>query len=215
MQSDCALFSGGADVSMFQGVSARRARELFEEGFRAIEALEDAPFPVIAAVHGMCLAAGLEIALACDLVVAAEGTVFSQVEARIGATTFLGGVHRLAERCGPARAKEIAYFADFHPAETFERWNIVNKVVPADELREQALAWAQRLAKGATAAHAVTKRLVGHTLAHGSREADRYLLDAVTPLFETRDMQHAVGLMLSLGSRKFMASYDEIVFEGR
>ncbi|GAA4147884.1 enoyl-CoA hydratase/isomerase family protein [Actinomadura keratinilytica] len=215
LQADGALFFGGADVSMFQGKSARQAREMFEDGFRAIEALEDAPFPVIAAVHGMCLAAGLELALACDLVLAAEGTQFSQVEARIGATTFLGGVHRLAERCGPARAKEIVYFADFHSAETFERWNIVNAVVPADQLRERALSWARRLAKGPTAAHAATKRLVAHTLAHGSRQADRFLLDAATPLFESRDMRHAVGLMLSLGSRKFMATHDEVVFEGR
>ena len=100
-------------------------------------------------------------------------------------------------------------------AATFERWNISNRVVPDGELRENALAWAQRLAKGPTAAHAVTKRFVRYGLAHGSRQADRYLLDAATPLFESHDMQHAVGELLSQGTRKFLASHDQFVFENR
>lgn len=215
LQADGALFCGGADVSMFKDRSAADARALFAEGFELVAALEDAPFPVIAAVHGACLAAGLELALACDLIVAAEGAEFSQTEAKIGAATFLGGVHRLAQRCGPARAKEIAFNADTYDAETFEQWNIINRVVPADELRAAALAWAQRLAAGPTAAHAVTKQLVQHTLAHGAREADSYLLDVATPLVETRDLQHAVNLLLTQGVRKFMADHHEVTFEGR
>jgi hypothetical protein len=65
---------------------------------------------------------------------------------------------------------------------------------------------ARRLAAGPTAAHAVTKRLVHHATDHGVRETDGYLLDAATPLFATRDMQHAVDLLLTHGAREFMAS---------
>lgn len=215
IQADGALFSGGADVSMFKGRSAVEARDLFEEAMGLIGALEDAPFPVIAAVHGLCLAAGLEIALASDLIIAAEGTQFAQVEALIGATTFLGGAYRLAERCGSARALEITFGGDQYPVEAFERWNIVNRVVPADQLRVEALAWAKRLAKGPTRAHAATKRIVQYSLMYGPRQADRYLLDAATPVFDTRDMQHAVGLMLEQGSRKFLQNHDSVVFEGK
>jgi len=215
LQADGAAFSGGADVSMFQGRTISEARELLDRSMPLIAAIEDAPFPVIAAVHGLCLAAGLELALACDLVVAEESARFAQVEAMIGATTFLGGVYRLAERCGPARAREITFGAEQYTAATFERWNIINRVVPDGELREHSLAWAQRLAKGPTAAHAVTKRLVRYGLAHGPREADRYLLDAATPLFESHDMQHAVGELLSQGARKFLANHDQFVFENR
>ncbi|MGV9853468.1 enoyl-CoA hydratase/isomerase family protein [Streptomyces sp. NPDC003442] len=215
LQADGTLFSGGADVSMFKGLSAAEARDMFEEGMAVIAAIEDAPFPVIAAVHGLCLAAGLEIALASDLIIAAEGTRFAQVEALIGATTFLGGTYRLAERCGSARALEITFSGQQYPAEAFEQWNIINRIVPADQLRDEALAWAGRLAKGPTRAHAVTKRLVHYSLAHGPRQADRFLLDAATPVFETRDMQHAVGLMLEQGSRKFLHNHADVVFEGQ
>lgn len=215
LQADGVLFSGGADVAMFHGRSAVEARAMFEEGMGLVGAIEDAPFPVIAAVHGLCLAAGLEVALAADLVIAAEGTQFAQVEALIGATTFLGGAYRLAERCGSARALEITFGGQQYSAEAFERWNIVNRIVPADELHDEALRWAQALAKGPTWAHAVTKRLVHHALAHGPRQADRYLLDAATPLFESRDMQHGVGLLLSQGSRRFLQNHGDVVFEGK
>ena len=127
LQADGPLFCGGADVHIFAGTTARQARQMFAEGFQLVDALEDAPFLVIAAVHGVCFAAGLELALACDLIIAAEGAKFAQVEAKIGAATFLGGVYRLAERCGPARAKEIVFGAETYDAATFERWNIVNR----------------------------------------------------------------------------------------
>jgi hypothetical protein len=61
----------------------------------------------------------------------------------------------------------------------------------------------------------VTKQLVQHTMAHGAREADSYMLDAAMPLFDTRDMQHAVNLLLTQGVRQFMANHHEVVFEGR
>ncbi len=215
LQADGSLFCGGADVRIFKDTTARQAREVFAEGFRLVDALEDAPFPVIAAVHGMCFAAGLELVLACDLIIAAEGAKFAQVEAKIGAATFLGGVYRLAERCGPARAKEIVFGAETYDAATFERWNIVNRVVPGEDLREAALAWGQQLAKGPTLAHAVTKRLVRHALDHGSRQADGYLLDVATPLFESRDMQYAVDLLLTQGARQFIQNHADVVFEGR
>jgi len=214
LQADGSLFCGG-DVHIFAGTTAGQAREMFAEGFRLVQAMEDAPFPVIAAVHGMCFAAGLELALACDLIIAAEGATFAQVEAKIGAATFLGGVYRLAERCGPARAREIVFGAETYDAATFERWDVINRVVPDDDLRQAAMAWAQQLAKGPTAAHAVTKRLVRHALDHGSRQTDGYLLDAATPLLESRDMQHAVGLLLTQGARKFIQNHAEVMFEGR
>jgi enoyl-CoA hydratase/carnithine racemase len=215
IQAEGHLFSGGADAHLFADRSAASAREMFEGAMKLIADVEDAPFPVIAAVHGLCLAAGLEIALASDLIIAAEGTEFAQVEARIGATTFLGGAYRLAERCGSARALEIVFGGEQYTAETFERWNIINRIVPAENLREEAMVWARRLAVGPTRAHAVSKRIVQHSLAHGPREADRFVLDAATPLFESRDMQYAVKLMLEKGPRKYFAEHDSVVFEGK
>jgi len=68
--------------------------------------------------------------LACDLIWAVASARFGQLEATIGTTTLLGGVQRLAERAGSNRAREIIYTAEQYDAATFERWNIVNRVVP-------------------------------------------------------------------------------------
>jgi len=63
--------------------------------------------------------------------------------------------------------------------------------------------------------HAVTKRLLRHALDHGSRPADRYLLDVAPDLLESRDMQYAVDLLLTQGARKFIQNHAEVIFEGR
>jgi enoyl-CoA hydratase/carnithine racemase len=214
IQAEGAVFSGGADVSLFKDRSLEEARDLMIGFMPILAALEDAPFPVIAAVHGLCFAAGLELALACDLIIAAEGTQLAQVEALIGATTFGGGVYRLSERCGPARAREIAFGADTYSAEQFERWNIINRVVPGDQLGDAALEWAQTLAKGPTAAHAATKKLLRHALANGTRSADGHMSEVVPPLFVGHDMPAAVDYLLTHGVQKFSENHDEIVFTG-
>src|SRR5712691_3612920 len=106
VRADGKVFSGGADVSIFKGRSASEARERFTSHLRTIAAIEELPFPTVAVVQGACMAAGLELALACDLIWAGSSARFGQVEASIGTTTLLGGVQRLAERAGPiARAK--------------------------------------------------------------------------------------------------------------
>jgi enoyl-CoA hydratase/carnithine racemase len=215
IKSDAPLFSGGADVALFHGQSQQDGRDMLSDGMAMIAALEDAPFPIIAAVNGFCFAAGLEVALACDFIFAADDTIFSQVEARIGVTTFLGGAYRLAERCGPAIAREIVYTAEHYSAEQFAQWHIVNRVVPAADLHETAVGVAKKIARGPAVAHTETKRLIRHALMHDSRSADRLVLDESTRLFETRDTQHAVGLLLEQGARKFMQNHHEIVFEGR
>jgi enoyl-CoA hydratase/carnithine racemase len=214
IQADGAVFSGGADVSLFKDRSLDQARDLMIGFMPILAGLEDAPFPIIAAVHGICFAAGLELALACDLIIAADGTQLAQVEALIGATTFGGGVYRLAERCGPARAREITFGAESYSAEQFERWNIINRVVPGDQLRERALEWAQSLAKGPTAAHSATKQLLRHALANGTRSADGYMGEVVPPLFVGHDMPNAVDYLLTHGVQKFRENHDEIVFTG-
>lgn len=192
-------FSAGADVRMFRDLSAASARQKFHRGVPMIQMLEDLPFPTLCATQGMCLAAGLELALACDLIWAGESSQFAQVEAKIGTSTLLGGAQRLAERAGAARAREICFTTDFYDAATFERWNIVNRIVPDEELAAASLAFAKSLATGPTRAHNVTKRLIRGSLDGGIVQADRLIYDIATPLFETEDMQHGVSTLLEHG----------------
>lgn len=215
VKTDARHFSGGADVSMFRGQDQQAGRVMLTEGMAMIAELEDTPFPVIAAVNGFCFAAGLEVALACDFIVAADDTTFAQVEALIGVTTFLGGVYRLAERCGPAIAREITYTADQYTAEQFAGWHIVNRVVPRADLHRTALDIAHRIARGPALAHTQTKALVRRALAADSRAADQLVLDEATSLYDTSDMQKAVSFLLDHGAREFRKNHHLIEFEGR
>ena len=206
------IFSGGADVSIFQGRTPSEARERFTSHLQLIADLEELPFPTVAAVQGLCLAAGLELALACDLIWAAASARFGQVEASIGTTTLLGGVQRLAERAGPSRAREIIYTADQYDAVTFERWNIVNKIVPDDAFASQTRAFAERLASGPTLAYAAGKKIVRAYLERGVRAADKVVDHVAPPLFASEDMRAGVAGLLEHGPRAFR---DKVVFGGR
>ncbi len=206
------VFSGGADVSVFKGRTSTEARQLFTSQLRLIADLEELPFPTLAAVQGLCIAAGLELALACDLIWAAASASFGQAEASIGTTTPLGGVQRLAERAGPSRAREIIYTADQYDAATFERWNIVNRVVPDAEFESQTRAFAERLANGPTVAFAAGKRIVRAYLDGGVRAADKVVDEVAPSLFDTEDMRAGVAGLLEHGPRGFR---DKVVFRGR
>lgn len=193
-------FSAGANVGdMFQGVSAAQARLLLGRVGRNLHRVEQLPFPTIAAVHGLCLAAGLEIALACDLIWAADSAQLGLVEAVIGAVPFGGGAQRLAERAGVGRAREAVMTGGVYDAETFARWNVINRVVPGAELADKTLRFAHRLAAGATLAHGATKRVLRAYLDQGTIAADTTLLDAAPALFETDDMQGGIASLLEQG----------------
>jgi enoyl-CoA hydratase/carnithine racemase len=212
VRADGRVFSGGADVSIFKGRTATEARARFTSHLRTIADIEELPFPTVAAVQGLCIAAGLELALSCDLILAAASARFAQAEASIGTATLLGGVQRLAERAGPARAREIIYSADQYDAATFERWNIVNRVVPDESFESEARSFVKRLASGATLAYSVGKRIVRAYLDAGTRTADRVVDDIAPPLFETEDMRAGVDALLEHGPREFRG---KVVFNGR
>jgi enoyl-CoA hydratase/carnithine racemase len=116
----------------------------------------------------------------------------------IGATTFLGGAQRLARRCGDARALEIVYTADIYSAATFERWNIVNRIIADEILHREALALAKRLVAGPTRAHGMTKHLVRTFNAGGLPAADAAVLSEAVALWDTADMQSAVARLLNV-----------------
>src|ERR687885_1603946 len=116
------VFSAGVDVHVFDGLDADGARALTERLLGLTHALEDLPLPTLAVVHGLCLTAGLELALACDLMYAAEDARFGLVEKVVGITPLMGGTQRMAERAGPARAREFVMTGALYPAATLEGW---------------------------------------------------------------------------------------------
>ena len=104
------------------------------------------PFPTIAAVHGLCLTAGFELSLGCDMIWAAESAKFGLVETRGGLDARDGRHAASGGARGPARARELVMSGGLFDAATLERWNVVNRVLPDDELVEKTRKFAQRLA---------------------------------------------------------------------
>jgi enoyl-CoA hydratase/carnithine racemase len=114
--------------------------------------LEDVPLPTVAAVHGAALGGGFELALMCDMIIAADTASFGMAEASLGLLPLLGGVQRVVQRAGPARAKEMAMFGRRHDPRALERWGVVNLVAAESELPAVSMSWARQLAAGATVA---------------------------------------------------------------
>ena len=196
------LFTGGADVAVFDDKTPGEAAAFFDELLAITHKLEDMPWPTIACVHSLCLTAGFELALACDLIWAAESARFGLVEIVVGLTPAMGGTQRVAERAGPARARELVMTGDLYDAATLERWNVVNRVLPDAELADRTLDFARRLAAGPTLANAATKRMVRAFLEHGVRGADDRVGEIAGSLFATEDLQNAVDKFLAEGPGK-------------
>ena len=194
--------TGGVDVNVFKGLSEADAAQLTAELLRITHRLEELPVPTLASVHGLCLTAGLELALACDLIWASESARFGLVETVIGLTPLMGGTQRIAERAGPARARELVMSGGLYDAAALERWNVVSRVLPDADLAEKSLHFAQRLASGPTKAHHATKRIVREFLEGGVRGADDATAGIGAPLFETDDLQRAVDSFLTEGPGK-------------
>ena len=196
------IFTGGADVNVFDGLTEDQAVEFVGKLLEITHRVERLPFPTLASVHGLCLTAGFELSLACDMIWAAESAQFGLVEAVVGLTPLMGGTQRVAERAGPARARELVMSAGLYPAATLERWNVVNRVLPDAELAEKSERFAERLASGPTRAHAATKGIVREFLDHGVLGADERTPEIGAPVFSTEDLQQAVKSFLEEGPGK-------------
>jgi enoyl-CoA hydratase len=196
------IFTGGADVNVFHGLTEEQAVDFVRKLLVITHRVEAMPFPTLASVHGLCLTAGFELSLACDMIWAAESAQFGLVEAVVGLTPLMGGTQRVAERAGPARARELVMGAGLYDAATMERWNVLNRVLPDGDLAEKSLRFAERLASGPTRAHAATKRIVRAVLDEGVRGADDRAAEFGAPLFATEDLQAAVKSFLEQGPGK-------------
>lgn len=144
------LASGEPDLST-------RLRETYNPVVATLRAMDK---PVVGAIHGACAGLGVSLALACDLLLAADDAYLLLAFARIGVMPDGGALSFLAERVGLVRAAELAMLAEKLPAERAREWGLVNAVHPVDELQSAAIALTERLATGPTVALANTKRIL-------------------------------------------------------
>ncbi|UIX33207.1 enoyl-CoA hydratase/isomerase family protein [Streptomyces sp. GQFP] len=158
------LRGGGGGQPTGERIAGDVARVIRQGAQRLISAILDCEKPVIAAVNGTAAGLGAHLALACDLVLAAEQARFIEVFVRRGLVPDGGGAYLLPRLIGPQRAKELMFFGDALTAPDAERLGLVNRVVPAEDLHKTAREWAERLAAGPTRTLALTKQLINASL---------------------------------------------------
>ncbi len=191
--------SGGVNVEEFDGLTPERASVLWDQLIGLVERVERLPLPVVFAAHALTLTAAFELALGCDLILAARSAQFGLVEKVVGLTPSMGGTQRLAERAGSGRAREFVMTGELFGAEQLEGWGVVNRVFDDEGFDERARAFAAELAAGPTKAHAMTKLVLRRFREGGIPAADEAIRTEAGELFATEDLRRAVKTFLQKG----------------
>lgn len=166
-------------------------------------ALDAVPQPTIARVDGVAVGAGMNLALACDLVIASDRARFSEIFAKRGLSLDFGGSWFLPRRVGLHKAKELALLAPMVDAAEAERIGLVNRVVPVGELDEAVATWATELAAGPPIALAQTKALLNRSSTSSLADALEAEGAAQVVNFSTSDTAEAIGAFLTKRPPKF------------
>jgi enoyl-CoA hydratase/carnithine racemase len=179
------VFAAGADVSEFGAQD--EAREIGKRLRAAFDRIGEIPRPVIAAINGVALGGGLELALACDLRIAADNARVGQPEILLGIIPGAGATQRLPRLVGPARAKELIWSGRQVKADEALGMGLFDRVVPSGELEDAALEWAGSFASGAVAAMGLAKRAIDAGLDRPLADGLDLEAEAFIEVFGTED----------------------------
>ncbi len=153
-------FSAGGDLKQRKGMSNaewRHQHEIFEDSF---DQLRRFPPPIIAAVNGIAMGGGCEMAVHCDLIVASDTAVFAQPEVKLGIMPGGGGTQNLPRRIGPGRARDMILTGRHVKAEEALQWGLADRVVPQEYVMDEALALAEMIAKNGPIAVQQAKKAI-------------------------------------------------------
>ena len=138
-------FVAGADIAEMSNLTKEEGEAFGKKGNDVFRKLETFPIPVIAAVNGFALGGGCELSMSCDIRIASDKAVFGQPEVNLGVIPCFGGTQRLSRLVGTGIAKELIYTARNVKAEEAKSIGLVNKVVPAESLLDEAKAMMQTI----------------------------------------------------------------------
>jgi len=179
-------FTAGMQVQVLSKLTPDTARALITSLHEAIHAVHDAPFPTIAMVNGPCLGAGFELAMACDLRVAAAGALLGLPEVKVGAPSVIEAA-LLPALVGPGRAAEMLLTGESVTAEQALAWGLVNRVVPADKLEAVTSGLADQILACAPSAIRLQKELIVRWRNSDLATAVRSGIDAFARNYSTGD----------------------------
>ena len=198
------VFAAGADIGQMASATAVDVTTSDKPSHRAFYLIENMPKPVIAAIAGYALGGGCELTLVADVRIAADNAQFGLPEIKLGILPGAGGTQRLPRLIGAGRAKELIFSGDFIKAEEALRIGLVNKVVPADQLLNEAKKMAKRFADRGAVALRMAKSSVNEGLRMDLEAGLQYEHKCFSLLFATEDQKEGMKAFLEKRPAKFL-----------
>ncbi|HEV2998966.1 MAG TPA: enoyl-CoA hydratase-related protein, partial [Solirubrobacteraceae bacterium] len=194
------LYCAGADIKAFTTMDEAAGEDLIHRAHALFRELGSGRVATIAAVNGLAFGGGCELAMACDVRLAARSAIFSQPEVKLGIIPGFGGTQRLPRLVGPAKALEMNLIGDPLLAEDALEHGLVNRVFEDHELIDGALAWARRLASQAPLAIEQIKRVSGAGDLDEGIEAEKR---AFATVFQSEDGREGIAAFLGKRAPRF------------
>lgn len=185
-------FVAGADIAQMKDLDKKAAEEFGMKGNLVFRKIETFPIPVIAAINGFALGGGCELAMSCDIRIAAENAVFAQPETGLGITPGFGGTQRLARIINVGKAKELIYTCNKIKAQEALTLGLVNAVYPQEQLMEEATKLANKIARNAPIAVRESKKAINKGLQVDMDSAIKIEAKCFGDCFETQDQKNAM-----------------------
>jgi enoyl-CoA hydratase/carnithine racemase len=186
-------FCAGADLKERRGMTDDQWRRQHAIVEQAIRAIMDCPIPIIAAVNGAAFAGGMELALACDFIYAAERAKFALTEVTLGIMPGAGGTQNLPRAVGVRRAKEIILAGQPFTATEALAWGMVNKVVASDKLMDEVLQVARRIAANAPVSLRQAKKALDKATELDRMSGYAFEIEAYNRTITTEDRQEGIA----------------------
>jgi enoyl-CoA hydratase/carnithine racemase len=200
-----AAFISGADISEFPSLrnDAAQARVYRDAPGRAIAALSNSPKPTIAMIAGLCIGGGVQVALSCDLRIAAQGAKMGIPAARLGLAYPFEAIESLVNTVGHANAREILFSARLFDAQEALSMGLVNRVVEPSRLKTFTIDYASKIAANAPLTLRSAKRAIGEALKDAAARDRKMLEQAAAACFDSEDYKEGVRAFLEKRSPKF------------
>ena len=195
-------FVAGADISEMKDLNEEQGKEFGALGNKVFLRLENLNKPVIAAIQGFALGGGCEISMACDIRIASDKALFGQPEVGLGITPGFGGTQRLARIVGLGKAKEIIYTASNIKADEAYRIGLVNKVVPLEDLMDEAKKVASKIIANAPVAVKLAKDAINRGTQVAIDEAVAIEAEDFGKCFATEDQTEGMSAFLERRKEK-------------